>query len=277
MTFQTQQSGFTLIELSIVLVLVGLIVGGVLVGKDLIQAAEIRAQVAQIDGYNTAIRTFQIKYGGLPGDLAAASASAFGFSTGDGSMNRGDGDGYIRCRGGGDACPQLDGEMLLVWAQLSQSNLIAGTFDPATFYGIGSGIPAMKINESNGMGLGRCNGIVLFAHRPNPMFMGQQNWPDPVDYSANNFYLGECEIIGAIAPSLTPAEALAIDSKIDDGRPLSGGMHALTYWIAGGTGIDMPSSFDGSSDSCMTTNVPATAQYTGTVTKASCAVRIRLQ
>lgn len=43
------QSGFTLIELSIVLVIIGLIVGGVLVGRDLIKAAEVRAQVSQIE------------------------------------------------------------------------------------------------------------------------------------------------------------------------------------------------------------------------------------
>ncbi|MBY0407531.1 MAG: prepilin-type N-terminal cleavage/methylation domain-containing protein [Rickettsiales bacterium] len=38
---ETQEQGFTLIELSIVLVIIGLIVGGVLVGQDLIRAAEI--------------------------------------------------------------------------------------------------------------------------------------------------------------------------------------------------------------------------------------------
>ena len=44
----TKKQGFTLIELSIVLVIIGLIVGGVLVGQDLIKGAEIRATVAQI-------------------------------------------------------------------------------------------------------------------------------------------------------------------------------------------------------------------------------------
>lgn len=49
--------GFTLIELSIVLVIIGLIVGGVLVGKDLIIASEVRSQIGQIEKYNTAVHT----------------------------------------------------------------------------------------------------------------------------------------------------------------------------------------------------------------------------
>src|SRR3954463_15618522 len=73
--------GFTLIELSIVLVIIGLIVGGILVGQDLIKAAEIRATVGQIEKYNSAVNTFRTKYNGIPGDLsgsAGGNASAFG-------------------------------------------------------------------------------------------------------------------------------------------------------------------------------------------------------
>jgi len=65
---------FTLIEMSIVLVIIGLIVGAVLVGQDLIRAAEVRATIAQIEKYNTVVNTFRGKYGGLPGDLNASLA-----------------------------------------------------------------------------------------------------------------------------------------------------------------------------------------------------------
>jgi prepilin-type N-terminal cleavage/methylation domain-containing protein len=50
-----RQTGFTLIELSIVLVIIGLIVGVILVGPDLIEAATIRSQISQIDKYNTPV------------------------------------------------------------------------------------------------------------------------------------------------------------------------------------------------------------------------------
>jgi prepilin-type N-terminal cleavage/methylation domain-containing protein len=61
--------GFTLIELSIVLVIIGLIVGGILVGRDLISAAAVRAQISQIERYHTAANTFRTKYAYLPGDI----------------------------------------------------------------------------------------------------------------------------------------------------------------------------------------------------------------
>ena len=81
-----RKSGFTLIELSIVLVIIGLIIGGVLVGQDLINAATIRAQISQIEKYNTAVRAFELKYGYLPGDMPATAANAYGFWAGDGAV-----------------------------------------------------------------------------------------------------------------------------------------------------------------------------------------------
>ena len=72
--------GFTLLEMSIVLVVIGLIVGGVLVGRDLISAAYTRAQISQIEKFNTAVNTFYGKYQALPGDMNNSVASTFGFS-----------------------------------------------------------------------------------------------------------------------------------------------------------------------------------------------------
>jgi prepilin-type N-terminal cleavage/methylation domain-containing protein len=75
-------AAFTLIELSIVLVIIGLVVGGVLVGQDLIRAAYLRAQIAQIDQYNQAVNTFYAKYQALPGDMNVPTATQFGFTVG---------------------------------------------------------------------------------------------------------------------------------------------------------------------------------------------------
>jgi prepilin-type N-terminal cleavage/methylation domain-containing protein len=65
--------GFTLIEMSIVLVIIGLLVGGVLVGQDLIRAAQVRKTGTLIEQLNTAVNTFKLKYNCLPGDCANAS------------------------------------------------------------------------------------------------------------------------------------------------------------------------------------------------------------
>jgi prepilin-type N-terminal cleavage/methylation domain-containing protein len=92
-------SGFTLIEMAMVLVIIGLIVGAVLVGRDMIQAAEVRAQVSQIDHINAAVQTFRDKYNCLPGDCAKGSDFGFqGLQYNGGSSpfdNNGDGNGRI--------------------------------------------------------------------------------------------------------------------------------------------------------------------------------------
>ena len=66
--------GFTLIEISIVLVIIGLITGGVLVGQDLIRTAGVRATIPQIQGYNTAVNVFRNQYFALPGAMIASMA-----------------------------------------------------------------------------------------------------------------------------------------------------------------------------------------------------------
>src|ERR1700733_13388871 len=94
-----RESGFTLIELSVVLVIIGLIVGGILVGQDLIKAAETRAQITQIEKYNQAVNTFRSKFGAIPGDMAVSTANQFGFTVGGGcdgsAAGKRDGNGLI--------------------------------------------------------------------------------------------------------------------------------------------------------------------------------------
>ena len=88
-----QLRGFTLIELSIVLVIIGLIIGGVLVGRELIAAAEIRQQIGQIEKYNTAVSTFRLKYNCLPGDCL--NAANYGFVARGPYGGEGDGAGEV--------------------------------------------------------------------------------------------------------------------------------------------------------------------------------------
>ena len=89
------KAGFTLIELSIVLVIIGLITGGILVGQDLIKAAETRGQISQIEKFNTAVNTFEGKYGYLPGDIPNPYATQFGFQSRGTWTGQGDGNGMI--------------------------------------------------------------------------------------------------------------------------------------------------------------------------------------
>lgn len=74
------KKGFTLVELSIVLVIIGLLIGGILIAQSMTDAAKITAQVQQISQFDAAVMDFKSKYNYLPGD-----APAFG----------GDGDGVL--------------------------------------------------------------------------------------------------------------------------------------------------------------------------------------
>ncbi len=79
-------NGFTLIEIAIVLVIIGLLLGGVLKGQELITGARVRNLISQQDGIKAAFFGFQDRYRALPGDYAAASTNINGVTiAGDGN------------------------------------------------------------------------------------------------------------------------------------------------------------------------------------------------
>lgn len=63
------QNGFTLVELAIALMVIGLLIGGVLKGQELIENAKITATIRQIKAYDAAAMIFRNTYGALPGDI----------------------------------------------------------------------------------------------------------------------------------------------------------------------------------------------------------------
>src|SRR6187401_2595076 len=85
-TMNKRQSGFTLIEIAIVLVIIGLLLGGVLKGQELITGARVRNLIQQQDGVKAAFFGFQDRYRALPGDYAAAGTNINGVTiNGDGN------------------------------------------------------------------------------------------------------------------------------------------------------------------------------------------------
>ena len=109
--FARRQSGFTLIEIAIVLVIIGLLLGGILKGQELITSARVRNIIAQIDGTKAAFFGFQDRYRALPGDFNAATTQI------PGASKDGDGNGII------DAT-----ESIAVWDHLSHAGFINGTY-----------------------------------------------------------------------------------------------------------------------------------------------------
>ncbi len=253
---RVRSNGFTLIELSIVLMIIGLLVGGVLVGQDLIKAAEIRSQISQIEKYQTAVNTFKLKYGYLPGDIPDPTASAFGFVARGTDYGQGNGDGILMgwvSAGWNGAAYQGTGEVSVFWRDLSEAGLIGDSFSTATNStyplvadkntpdGIAKYMPKAKIEQGNSV-------FVLGATlRYGGLGYSAAIAPGYTLNGAANFFIlaavtqifgyGGCTGCTAAIPALTPQQAYAIDSKMDDGMPNTGRVHAR-YVGAPPSGID---------------------------------------
>ncbi|HEU5046336.1 MAG TPA: prepilin-type N-terminal cleavage/methylation domain-containing protein [Rickettsiales bacterium] len=223
------RQGFTLIELSIVLVVIGLIVGGILTGRDLIEAASVRAQMAQLDKYNTAVHTFQAKYGYIPGDIPEPMASKFGFQTRGTLEGQGDGNGVLEANCGGT--PQYrgvgcNGELGVFWEDLSTAGLIdagikgqdqiAGNY-PATSGGSGGIIGTLTASSSPPI-----SAWLPFAK------IGSGNYVYVYSMNYENYFAVSAvsqlswEVFSAASPGITVQQAYNIDKKLDDGLPQSG-------------------------------------------------------
>ena len=235
--------GFTLIEMSIVLVIIGLIIGGVLVGRDLIKASEIRATVSQYEKYNSAVNTFYGKYGGLPADLVTASAQAYGFPWCTYTTQVGNGDGLITDRRGG--VNQPEGEPLLFWPYLTVSQLVEGSYgvnlypnnaaypginnnpgdpgwgsNPAGFY------PTAKVRSKSYWLVGSNSGVNYYV------LAGVNEW----GLASNGAYYTFNQ-----SNALSPVEAFGIDSKVDDGLPNTGRVQARVNFTGNSNngGVDL--------------------------------------
>ncbi|HEX6319483.1 MAG TPA: prepilin-type N-terminal cleavage/methylation domain-containing protein, partial [Burkholderiales bacterium] len=70
---KTAQKGFTLVEIAIVLVIIGLLLGGILKGQEMITQAKIKNVIADMSGVSAAMYGYQDRYRALPGDDKAAN------------------------------------------------------------------------------------------------------------------------------------------------------------------------------------------------------------
>jgi len=113
-----KQSGFTLIEIAIVLVIIGLLLGGVLKGQEMMTNAKIKRMSNDFNGIAAAIYSYRDRYSALPGDDPNANARW------GGSIQSGDGDGLIS---GTAFSSNTTGESRQLWAHLRQSGLVAGS------------------------------------------------------------------------------------------------------------------------------------------------------
>jgi prepilin-type N-terminal cleavage/methylation domain-containing protein len=221
------KSGFTLVELAIVLVIIGLLVGGVLQGQALIEQAQIRAVIAQLREYDTAVNTFRAKYdNSLPGDIE--NAHAFGLDknqSGDLNVARtdcpnfdGNGDGPLSIASSCDSSSgsiDLLGEALNFWVHLSNIGLIKGNFSqPYNCYTGSCGYKSVINLPSPAIG---STIVALTNYGDSKLYytLGKDLTAEGGDLSTG------------LTPSLTPEQAYSLDSKLDDGIADKGGVQSF--------------------------------------------------
>lgn len=198
------REGFTLVELSIVLVIIGLIIGGVLTGQQIIQNARITNAVNGIQAFEAQFQTYAQNYGSLPGDDSGATTRFPSLASGQTSVN-GNGDGKV---GTGSSFDTADttgttAESRLVWTHLRAAGLV-------------------KNQATDGQPANPFGGI----------------------YGFQNGAFTSAFTTTALCLSKVPAGAAqAIDSKLDDGVSNAGTVQAAVYGDSGSGASSVTTSY----------------------------------
>jgi prepilin-type N-terminal cleavage/methylation domain-containing protein len=214
--YSTPRAGFSLVELSIVLVILGLLVGGILTGKTLIRASQLRSVTTQYSEFYTATRAFRDKYFMLPGDLTNAvsiwgdaTTCAGDYSTSDSRTCNGDGDGKIGLL-----------ELGHFWVQLSNAGLIGGKYCGGRADS-GCGASTLPWGPRGKLGRGNWEAYdyttsVADSRKFDGVYNNSFSFQGLVTNNSNSFN------------TFTPQEVWGIDTKMDDGKPAYGKMVVIT-------------------------------------------------
>ncbi len=219
-----KNQGFTLIEIAIVLVIIGLLLGGILKGQELITSARVRNLIAQQDGVKAAFFGFQDRFRAFPGDYTAATTNIVGVSTASGcggAVNgNGNGNGRIESAAAGLY------ENVLAWEQLSKAGFITGTYTCAT----AEGPTTSPVNPYGVYMQVVFNGVYGIASG---------------GATRHNIKTG----------SQVPVDIIAeMDRKIDDGAPYTGGFQFSVYQ---GNGAAAPTEGAAATPACTSGNTVA--------------------
>ncbi|MEK6210703.1 MAG: prepilin-type N-terminal cleavage/methylation domain-containing protein [Pseudomonadota bacterium] len=213
--------GFTLIEIAIVLVIIGLLLGGILKGQELITSARVRNLISQQDGVKAAFFGFQDRFRALPGDYTAATTNVVGVAaTAACGLGNGNGNGRVET---------VNAENILAWEHLSKSGFINGTYTCAAT----DGPTTSPVNPYS---------VYMQVVYDGIYGAGTTAAPSPLRHNIKS-------------GSQVPVEIIAeMDRKIDDGAPNTGGFQFSRYQ---GNGASAPT--DGAAAQPACTNLTTSA------------------
>jgi prepilin-type N-terminal cleavage/methylation domain-containing protein len=244
MTTPNTQKGFTLVELAIVMTIIGLLIGGILKGQELMENARNVATAAQIKAFSAAVTSFKDMYQATPGDMplagtriagcpTAASCNPLAASAGNGFVAAntwGSGGWALQGNATVAAAPNnLVNETYLFWSHLLLANLIGGVT-----------VDGLKANTAF-----QFNVTHPEAKSGGGFVVGYNDGTPGLGGIASTFQAAGTGIVGTVvvlvaSPSvaiaqtantqpLTPLRAAMLDRKVDDGRPATG--YVQTYGL----------------------------------------------
>lgn len=206
-----KEAGFTLVELAIVMIIIGLLIGGVLKGQELINNARISGTIAQLRGFQAAAAGFRDNFNALPGDMVNANTRLPNCAAAP--CANGDGNGQIlEFVGAAPVAPAAGvGENVGFMVHLQRANLITGMDGTiAGAPGFGTTMPTGAIGGGFWAGQAAAGaalpGFTVAEFRPGTYItLG-----------------GIPAAIGVGTGVLSAYQAASIDRKVDDGLPNSG-------------------------------------------------------
>lgn len=197
-----KESGFTLVELAIVLMIIGVLIGGVLKGIELVENGRVLKTVKTVEQIQTAMTMFSSSYRAAPGDIRNPGAVIPNCTTAP-CTDSGDGDAFINVTNNAKDTTAWDttAEGRNFWIHLARTNMFSGIqYDYAgtpNKYGIDFPLTPL-------------GGLQIQSFREAPrrytymMLLNDFNAPSAGGYS------------------LTPSSAARIDQKMDDGNATLG-------------------------------------------------------
>ena len=211
-TFSSKKSAFSLIELSIVLIIIGLLIAGITGGASLIKSSELRSIMGEARGYAVAVNSFFTQYDQYPGDASNA--------VGSNSIGNGDRDNKIEFVN--DASTKFS-EGIDAWFDLKDIGAIdlaltsVSTSSPTALVPV-TNIPGSKIKGAGWVFdyhvVNLQNVVVLTG---TTTAFDATNFPSLVNETTKS----------AAAEIISAPDSLSIDSKIDDGKANSGNVQSV--------------------------------------------------
>lgn len=214
--------GFTLLEMSVVLLTIALLIAGIMVGKSLIHNAQLQSVIADVDRYEKAVQLFRDKYHELPGDMP--NATSFWGDAGSACTSPAHGAPLTSATCNGDGNGQIESqnylgmfESILAWQHLANAKLIDGMYnvtDDVT--GLSSVVPGVNVPASKILPNGFTFAYIYY-------WLGYGFIPTNTNGHILSYgdSSNDCCVSGLMG-GLAPTDALSIDKKMDDGMPGTG-------------------------------------------------------